>query len=266
MSLTACAALVEAGDPDRFAAAMAAPPPARARLWPLYALNLELARAPWASAEPLVAEMRLQWWVDTLDLIAAGQRPQTHEVAGPLADLIAETGQPMAPLQAMAEARRRECLGEPFADEAELLAHLADTAGKLMLAAGQALEAPEAAHPVLQDAGLAGGIANWLVAVPELIARGRAPLPAAAPDAAPDAAPAAIAALARHGLASLARARKARRALPAAALPALYPAWQAGAILSRAAAEPARVTEGALRLPEVSRRGRLLLAALTGRI
>lgn len=258
MTLNASAALVETGDPDRFLAAMAAPPPARARLWPLYALNLELARAPWASAEPMVAEMRLQWWVDTLDRIAAGERPRTHEVAGPLADLIAETGQPIAPLQAMAEARRLDCWGEPFASEDDLLAYLADTSGNLMLAAGQALDAPEAAYPVLQDAGLAMGIANWLVAVPDLIARGRAPLPNASPQG--------IAALARTGLASLSRARKARRLLPAAAAPALYAAWQAGPLLSRAAARPARVLDAPLRLPEFTRRFRLLRTASTGRI
>jgi len=258
MSIDACAALVETGDPDRFLAAMAAPPAARARLWPLYALNLELARAPWASAEPLVAEMRLQWWVDTLDRIAAGERPRTHEVAGPLADLIAETGQPIAPLQAIAEARRRDCWGEPFESTEDLLAYLAGTAGNLMLAAGQALGAPEAAHPTLQDAGLAAGLAAWLIAVPELTARGRAPLP--------DPAPEAIAALARTGLDHLTRAHKSRATLPAAAIPALYPAWQAKALLSRAAKEPARVLANSLRLSEFSRRGRLLLTATTGRI
>jgi len=258
MSVEACAALVETGDPDRFAAAMAAPPAARARLWPLYALNLELARAPWASAEPLVAEMRLQWWVDTLDRIAGGERPRTHEVAGPLADLIAETGQPTQPLQAIAEARRLDCWGEPFAGTEGLLAYLGDTSGNLMLAAGQALGAPEAAHATLQDAGLAAGIAGWLVAVPDLTARGRAPLP--------DAAPEAIAALARTGLASLTRARNSRTTLPAAAIPALFPAWQAKALLSLAARDPARVTQNTLRLSEFSRRGRLLLTATTGRI
>ena len=258
MSVEACAALVETGDPDRFAAAMAAPPAARARLWPLYALNLELARAPWASAEPLVAEMRLQWWVDTLDRIAGGERPRTHEVAGPLADLIAETGQPITPLQSIAEARRRDCWGEPFADTDDLLAYLAGTAGNLMLAAGQALGAPETAHPTLQHAGLAAGLAAWLIAVPELTARGRAPLP--------DPAPEAIAALARTGLTHLTRARNSRATLPAAAIPALYPAWQTNALLSRAAKDPARVTENTLRLSEFSRRGRLLLTASTGRI
>ncbi len=55
MNLRDCAERVEKGDPDRFAATMAAPPAARARLWPLYAVNLEIARAPWASSEPATA-------------------------------------------------------------------------------------------------------------------------------------------------------------------------------------------------------------------
>ncbi|PKP73045.1 MAG: phytoene synthase, partial [Alphaproteobacteria bacterium HGW-Alphaproteobacteria-6] len=49
MSLAACAEMVRAGDPDRFAATMAAAPAIRDRLWPLYAANLEIARAPWAA-------------------------------------------------------------------------------------------------------------------------------------------------------------------------------------------------------------------------
>ncbi len=72
MSLAACAALVERGDPDRFLAVMAAPAWARARLFPLYAFNLEVARAPWVTEEPMIAEMRLQWWRDVVE--SAGRR------------------------------------------------------------------------------------------------------------------------------------------------------------------------------------------------
>jgi phytoene/squalene synthetase len=45
----ACAQLVERGDPDRFRAVMAAPPEARRVLFPIYAANVEIARAPWVS-------------------------------------------------------------------------------------------------------------------------------------------------------------------------------------------------------------------------
>ncbi|MFZ9133234.1 MAG: phytoene synthase, partial [Gemmobacter sp.] len=42
MSIGHCAEIVAAADPDRFRAALAAPPAARARLLPLWALDLEI--------------------------------------------------------------------------------------------------------------------------------------------------------------------------------------------------------------------------------
>ena len=97
MNATACAPLVEAGDPDRFLTVMAAPMPLRPRLWPLYAYNLEIARAPWASSEPMVAEMRLQWWIDTVEAMGRGTLRPGHEVTDGLAPLIAAT-EGLAPL------------------------------------------------------------------------------------------------------------------------------------------------------------------------
>jgi phytoene/squalene synthetase len=80
--LEACAALVERSDPDRFRVAMAAPPAAREVLFPLYAFNLEVARAPWATREPMLAEMRLQWWRDQVEA-AAVQLPPRPRGRGP---------------------------------------------------------------------------------------------------------------------------------------------------------------------------------------
>jgi hypothetical protein len=67
MSLQACAEMVARGDPDRFRAAMAAPLAARQMLFPLYAFNIEVSRAPWVTAEPIIAEMRLQFWRDVIE-------------------------------------------------------------------------------------------------------------------------------------------------------------------------------------------------------
>ena len=55
MSLAACADVVQRGDPDRFAAVMAAPVWVLARLWPQYAFNLEVARSHWVTKEPMIA-------------------------------------------------------------------------------------------------------------------------------------------------------------------------------------------------------------------
>ncbi|NOX39165.1 MAG: squalene/phytoene synthase family protein, partial [Alphaproteobacteria bacterium] len=73
MSVDACAALVQRGDPDRFMSAMTAPPHLRGRLMVLYAFNLEIARAAWVTSEPMIAEMRLQWWLDMVTEIREGR-------------------------------------------------------------------------------------------------------------------------------------------------------------------------------------------------
>jgi hypothetical protein len=140
MSLDACANLVQRGDPDRFRAVMAAPAWARGQLLPLYAFNLEVARAPWLAQEPLVAEMRLQWWRDTL----AEPVPRAHEVAGPLHALIRDAGLPVAVLDRLVAARRWDCWREPFDDAAALETYLEDTGGGLMWLAARARWGPRA--------------------------------------------------------------------------------------------------------------------------
>ncbi len=255
MSLQACADLVARGDPDRFAAAMAAPPAARAILFPLYAFNLEVARAPWLTAEPMIAEMRLQWWRDVLDEIASGGPLRRHEVATPLAQAIdAEVARALAGL---IEARRWDIDGRGFEDDAALAAYLDATAGTLTWASAQLLGAPADVERPIRDFAYGAGLAAWFRAIPELEARGRHPLP--------DGRPGAVQTLARAGLRRIARARASRHAIPPAAGPALYQGWQSAALLRRAAANPGRVAEGRLGLSPFRSRLLLLTTAVTGR-
>ena len=73
MSLQACADIVAKGDRDGFAAVMAAPVEARRILFPVQAFALEVAKAPWASQEPVIAQMRLQFWRDAVEEAEAGK-------------------------------------------------------------------------------------------------------------------------------------------------------------------------------------------------
>lgn len=249
-SLRAAAARVEAGDPDRFAATMATPAHWRSALWPIYAANLEIARAPWVSAEPMVGEMRLQWWVDVLEALAADGRPPAHEIGAALAAVA-----PAAPaLAAIAEARRRDCWGEPFADGAELESYLEETSGALYAAAGLVLGAGQEAQRALRDFGAAAGAAAWLQAAPELARRGREALPTGFAEHD-------IAAFADRALVRLALAQDGlRRAGPAARL-AMLPGWQAQAMLQKARSTPQKVAQGDLPGSEFSRRFSLLRRA-----
>ena len=246
MSLEACAEIVQRGDPDRFAAVMAAPTAARARLFPLYAFNLEVARAPWVSKEPMIGEMRLQWWRD----VVAEPAPRAHEVAGPFHALIQEAALPLAVIDRLIEARIHDVYGEPFADGAAFDAYLDDTAGGLMWLAAKACGGTD--ESAARALGWAMGLANFLRAVPELEARGRQPLP--------DGRAEAVQALAKDGLQRLATA-KGRVPLAAA-----LAAWQARGLLRQVVANPALVANGAMGLSEFALRGGLLWAAFTGRV
>ncbi len=250
MSLDACAEIVRRGDPDRWMSLMAGPVAARARLLPLYAFNLEVARAPWVSAEPLIGQMRLQWWRDALAEIAGGGPVRRHEVVTPLAEVL-PAAQAVA-LDDLVVARHWDLDTAPFEDAAALKAHLEATGGRLMVAAGAVLGAPPQG---LAAAGEAGAIAAWLRAAPELAARGRMPLP--------DDSPTAITALARHGLDRL-RAARAARPDPAAR-PALLALWQVRTHLTRAAGDPGRVAAGALELAPARRSWALLWRQALGR-
>ena len=249
MTAEACAALVQRADPDRFAALMAAPVPDRPALAVLYAFNLELARAPMASKEAMIAEMRLQWWRDMIEAEAMGPGP-SHEVASPLGKLIRTKGLSLDLLDGMAQARVWDIYRDPHADEAAFWAYLQATGGALMALSAQATGGHGGAAALAL--GTAQALANYLRAVPALEDQGRIPLV--------DGRVEAVAALARKGLEKLEESRKAD--LPRG--PALA-AFLARPILTLAARQPQLVAAGALHVPEFTRRKNLLWQSLTGR-
>lgn len=230
--LAACARIVEKGDLPRFRAVMAAPPEAREALFPLYAFNVEVARAPWVTSEPGIAEIRLQWWIDALGEIASGGMVRRHEVVVPLALRLApEQARALVPL---VEARSRDIYSDPFAGEDELLRYLDATSGRLMEAAAGLLGG--GADQAAMAAGRAQGMANWLLAVPALKAAGRAPLP--------EESEAGIARLAQAGLEALEKARAGAR--PKATQPAFIAMAGVRRVLTRAKRQPQRVLQGRL--------------------
>ena len=234
--MTACAALVEKADPDRFAAVMAGPLAARLVLFPIYAFNVEVARAPWVTQEPMIAEMRLQWWRDALEEIAEGRAVRRHEVVTPLAKVL--TPHTAQLLDRAVAARRWDIYKDPFEDAAHFERYLEETAGSLMWAAVQALGASGAARESVMALSRACGLARFLQAVPELEARGRIPLV--------DGRAGAVAALAAKALREMPARRTLNRALPKPARPALTEAFLAELILKQVVRRPASVAEGRL--------------------
>ena len=246
MSVQACAEIVSKGDPERFATVMAAPLDARRVLFPIYAFNVEVARAPWLTEEPMIAEMRLQWWRDVLTEIREGGPIRPHEVTTPLASVLDADG--AAHLDRLVAARRWDIYADPFEDEGHFDEYIASTGGGLLQAAAQALGQTSGAD----CAGWAVGLARFFMAIPELEARGKTPLVDGRADA--------VRTLAEKGLSQLTEARRA-----GGRGPAFYPATAAGTVLQLAAKDPRAVAEGRLHPSEFQRRASRLWVGLTGR-
>ncbi|MEM1432345.1 MAG: squalene/phytoene synthase family protein [Pseudomonadota bacterium] len=256
MSVAACAGIVERGDPDRFLATMAAPVAARAVLFPIYAFNIEVARAPWVSQEPLIGEMRLQWWRDILEEIGSGAPPRAHEVVAPLCEVARTCPLPLQPLDEVIGAHAALAEHRGLDDAARLDAFLEATGAGLMWAAAAALGADPALERPVRAFGWGAGLARYLRAIPALEERGLRPLP--------DGRPEAVQALARDGLDRLRGVRGVR--IPGPVRPALLAGWRSSVTLSRAVAVPQRVADGALDESEFRRRASLILRAFTGAV
>ena len=251
--LIACAEAVQKGDPDRFQSVMAAPVSARPFLFALYAFNLELSRAPWASQESMIAEMRVQWWRDVGTEIAEQRPVRRHYVATPLGRMLPAAV--ASCIDAMAEARRWDIYRDPHENEAAFDAYIDATAGGLMWMAAAGLGAADEA--VVRDFAYGAGVARYLAAIPDLEAQKRVPLLNGTEDG--------VRALASKARVRLRTARKRRADVSPEARPALFAGWQADGILAQAEKEPRRVAVGALGLSEFRKRSGLLLRSTLGR-
>lgn len=233
-NILACAQRLEQGDPVRFRAVMAAPAHLRPRLFTLFAFNIEVARAPWVTSEEMIAEMRLQWWYDALGEIAAIADIRRHEIVTPLSEQL--TPAQAQELQRLVEARRWDIYRDPFESEDAFEKYIHATSGTLLRVAGAAEDAVTQAR--LSELGYANGVANFLVAVPELVARGRTPF-AVETDRVFESA-------VSKALAACDRALATRSEFPEMARYAALSTYQTQYILKCAARSPNAVTQGAL--------------------
>lgn len=147
-------ALVRRVDPDRWLSSrFVADPAARADLIALYALDHELTRIPKIVSDPLMGEIRMTWWREGLEEIAAGKSPRPHAAL----KAIAAGRLPATALAALAEARLGDLDGAKTGEAA--LAHADATEGLLMALAARRLS-PEATADQVKQAARAAALAK----------------------------------------------------------------------------------------------------------
>ena len=151
------ARLVEV-DPDRVRAAQLAAPGDRNALMVLYAFHAELAKVPELVSEPLIGQIRYQWWRDALEEAFAGKPVRKHEVATPLAEMLREREVARFWMDKVIDGRERDLDPRPIGSIEAATAYAKTTSGALMQAAVAVLgEEPDARVQALGTAwGLMG--------------------------------------------------------------------------------------------------------------
>jgi phytoene synthase len=169
-----------AGEPDRYLAALLAPPSTRDGMLALAAFSAELGRiGHLVTREPMMGEIRLQWWRDALQPGAHTGNP----IADALLDAMARHHLPAPLLLGMIDAHASDLRSEPFPNENALRVYLAGSEAAQFTLAAHVLGAPAPAQPDLEAASVAAGRAYGLVrlllGLPQVLARGFLPLPRA---------------------------------------------------------------------------------------
>ena len=168
---------------DRYLAALLAAASVRADLIALAAFAGEVARIPGYVSEPMLGEIRLQWWRDALDRMVAGEGGPANTIGHPIADalgaVIARHGLPIGLLHGLVDAHAARLVDTPFADEAALRANLAASEGALFELAARVLGAQPADLPpdLMAAAAHSYGLARLLIELPATLAEHRCLLP-----------------------------------------------------------------------------------------
>jgi len=163
--LTYCEDQVRRFDHDRYLCALFAGEGARARLMALYAFNVEIARVRELVSEPVIGQMRLQWWRDAIGEFAAG-RVREHPVAQALAAAVAERPVSSELFERLLTGREFD-LGDTRPDTlAALEQYAADTSAALSAAALSLLGVTDAASErAAHHVGIAWALTGLLRAI-----------------------------------------------------------------------------------------------------
>ena len=119
-------------DPDRLRAAVFADSDGRERLQLLYAFHYELAKVPELVSEPMIGQIRYQWWRDAVAEIYEGRPVRAHEIATPLAKVLTEYDVPRFWVDRLIDGRERDLDPRPFATLEEAKDYCRQTSGVLM--------------------------------------------------------------------------------------------------------------------------------------
>lgn len=265
-------------DNDHFLTGLFAPADRREAMFALHAFNLEIAKTREVVSEPILGQVRLQFWRDGIAAVYEGGSVPRHGVMDPLAEAIRGHRLSRPLFDRLIDAREADLDDEPPANLTCLVNYAEVTGAPLVQLALEVLGVTdETAHAAGRQVGIAYALAGILRAVPFHARQHRQLLPAdlmkthgassadlfelrSKPELRP-----VVAEVAAAARAHLEEARALRRKVPKPALPALLPAALADLHLSVLAKEGHDVFAPRVLMPNPFRQAKLAWAAFRGR-
>lgn len=276
--LSYCGREVRKYDNDHFLAGLFTPTERREAMFALYAFNLEIAKTREVVSEPILGQMRLQFWRDGIEAVYEDGPVPRHGVMDPLAEAARGLGLSRVLFDRLIDAREADLDDTPPADLTCLVNYAEVTGAPLVQLALEILGVrDEAAMAAGRHVGIAYALAGILRAAPFLARQNRQRLPedlmqrhgarsedlfAGRSSAELRSVVGEIADVARR---HLDEARALRRQVPKAAVPALLPATLADLHLGVIARERNDVFAPRVLLPNPFRQMKLGWAAMRGR-
>ena len=177
--LSPVAALVRRHDRDRYQTALFAPVNRREALFALYAFNYEIARVREAVTQPMLGQIRLQWWREAVAAAYAGAQPRYHVVAEPLAAVIRDFVPAREHLERIIDTRERDLADEPPATLLALEDYAEGTSATLLYLVLEVLGVTEpSAAAAVREVGIGYALTGLLRAMPFYARTGRCYIPA----------------------------------------------------------------------------------------
>ncbi len=174
---TYCASATKKHDYDRFLITLFAKSEIREDLYSLYAFNHEVAKIREAVSEPMLGEIRLQWWREAIEGIAEG-KPRNHEVVLPLNAAFHRHGLTADMFMRVIDARAADIYDENPAELSDFESYLGNTSGNLMeIAAWMLGEREQRVLSLTHDLGLVWGLIGTLRALRYQISLNKLSLP-----------------------------------------------------------------------------------------
>ncbi len=131
LNLTTREALKKA-DPDRYRAALMSNPQGRDDLLILYAFHYELSKVPDVTSEPMLGQIRYEWWREAIDEIYSDKEVRRHEISTPLSEMLRRTDVPRFWIDRLIDGRARDLDPQPFANMDDAQDYARQTSGQLM--------------------------------------------------------------------------------------------------------------------------------------